>query len=238
MFKQMMALIRFFLIDMRFSILLFWSIYMISLIPVSVLSAAADGNVYISSTIAILIFCGISGFILLKETFSYTIRLGVTRLEYAISGVIFAAVLAFIMSSTGIIINMIFSALMEWVGWSHVQLINISDMIGTQSTMLAEFGLLMLFSFITLIASFFLSTVFHRFGLVGGLSVVALLFITILIESLRTEVIDWFVKDMELGMMPIHITLNYLSLSILAASFLTLSMLVLWKASIHPGAAR
>ncbi|MDZ5710951.1 hypothetical protein [Jeotgalibacillus haloalkalitolerans] len=236
MFNQLSALVRFFLIDYRFSVLIFWAIFTFSLIPLTVLSTYTNGSVIISVAIAIFIYSGISGFILIKETFSYTIRLGSSRQQYMLSAFTFSALLAVIMAAISIAVTFTYTNLVATV-WNNVQFMHISEAITGEFSWFAEFGLLTLFCFMVFNFGFFLAAAFHRFGLVGGLGLLAVLVITLLIEPLRTPVIEFFISDVRIGA-PVMFDLNYWAFPVTAIVLAAFVYIIFKNASIHPGAVR
>ncbi|AJD92635.1 hypothetical protein JMA_33180 [Jeotgalibacillus malaysiensis] len=236
MFNQVSALIRFFLIDYRFSVLIFWGIFTFTLLPLTVLSSSTNGSVIISAAMAVFIYSGISGFVLVKETFSYGVRMGASRQAFILSAFTFSALLALIMAAVSVVVTFTYTQLAATT-WDNIQFLHLSESITGEFSWLTEFGLLSLFCFMFFNAGFFLATAFHRFGLVGGLGLLAIGVVALLVESLRTPIIEFFVSDIQIGA-PVIIDLNFWAFPVTVVILAALIYIIFKNASIHPGAVR
>ncbi|WP_404405873.1 hypothetical protein [Jeotgalibacillus malaysiensis] len=236
MFSQVSALTRFFLADYRFSILIFWGIFTFTLIPLTVLSTSTSSNVIVSAAMAVFIYSGISGFVLVKETFSYGVRMGTSRQAFILSAFTFSALLALIMAAISIAVTFTYTQLAA-ATWNNIQFFHLAESVAGEFSWLTEFGLLSLFCFMFFNAGFFLATAFHRFGLIGGFGLLSVGVIVILIEPLRTPVIDFFINDIQIGA-PVMFDLNYWAFPVTVVILAALIYIIFKNASIHPGAVR
>jgi len=234
MSKNSKALFHVLLLDYRFSIIVFWAIFLASLLPLFILAATTGGDIIISSSVAIAFFCAINGFLMIKETFSFSIRMGATRQEYVWTGLIFFLVLSAVMS----ILSLIFVYMSKWINSFTVTdftLLPVSDFFLESPVWYTQFTIDFLLSFFILITGFLLSTIFHKFGMVGGLSSLALLFILLVLPATRSEIISIFVQ---INMNEWAVSLNYLGIFGLIVAMSLGIWLLLRNASIFPGVTR
>ncbi|MGD7044545.1 hypothetical protein [Jeotgalibacillus proteolyticus] len=234
MSRNSKALFHFFILDFRFSVLVFWSIFTASLLPLIILSLTTDSTIIISSSMAIGIFCAISGFLMTKETFSFSIRLGVTRQEYVGTGILFSAVLALFMSATGQFIVLLLSLVTDSTA-STLSFLQVADFFATDPSWIIAFAIDFTLTFFFFITGFFLSSIFHRYGMIGGMTGLTILFILLVFPSSRDLIGDiFFLSPTEEWLFP----LNYIGIFSIIAAMSALIWLMLRRASIMPGVTR
>ena len=233
MSRNSKALFHFFLLDYRFSIIVFWSIFLASMIPFIILSVSMDIDIIVSMSIAIAFFSAISGFLMTKETFSFSIRLGATRHEYVWSGLLFSVFLAAFMSSFGQIIVQMGNFISKTAGldFSLMQMGAFFNHNPTWFNHLLFDFILTLFLFV---AGFFLSSVFHRFGIIGGLTSLTIFFILMVLPATRSFITDLLILSPENGVFP----LNFLGIFSLITAMAIFIWVMLRMAPITPGVTR
>ena len=237
MSRNSKALLGFFALDIRLSVIIFWSIFLASMIPLVGISLSTNGQVMISSSMAVSIFCAISGFVITKETFPFSIRMGATRHEYVLSVLIFSVLLAAFMS----VLNLTFLLFSEWItglaGLNNISYIVLSDFLTSQVSWYTQFGFDFMLCFLVFILGFFLSSVFHRFGMIGGLITIAFVFIAMFVSTIRTVVIDLLIVT-ERTADSLDVSINNIGILGITIVLAALIWLILKNASITPGVTR
>lgn len=237
MYRNSKALLGFFALDIRLSVLIFWSIFLASMIPLVWISISTDGQVGVSSSMAVAIFCAISGFVITKETFPFSIRMGSTRHEYVLSVLIFSVLLAAFMSG----INLAFIQLSAWMinlaGLNNISFIVLSDFLASPVSWYGQFGFDFMLCLLVFILGFFLSSVFHRFGMIGGLITIALVFIAMFVSTIRSVIIDLLIVT-ERTADSLHVSINNLGIFGITIVLAALIWIILKNASITPGVTR
>ncbi|WP_019415296.1 hypothetical protein [Paenisporosarcina sp. TG20] len=237
MSRNSKALLGFFALDIRLSVLIFCSIFLASMIPLVAISSSTSGQVVISSSMAVAIFCAISGFVITKETFPFSIRMGSTRHEYVLSVLIFSVLLASFMSG----LNLGFLLFSEWfanlAGLDNISLLVLSDLLTSHVSWYTQFGFDFMLFLLVFILGFFLSAVFHRFGMIGGLITIAFVFIAMFVTTIRTVVIDLLIVT-ERTADSLDVSINNLGILGITIVLAALIWIILKNASITPGVMR
>lgn len=237
MSRNSKALLGFFALDFRFSILVFWSIFLASIIPLLILSFSIDGRMIISSSMAVAIFCAVSGFVITKETFPFSIRMGSTRHEYVLSALIFSVLLAVFMSVLNLAVVQISVWITDLAGWDNISFIIVADFLTSNVTWYTQFGFDFMICLLVFMLGFFLSSVFHRFGMIGGLTTLTLFFMVMFVSTIRSEVIDLLIVT-ERTAESLNVSLNNMGILGIIIVLAVLIWIVLKNASITPGVTR
>lgn len=231
------ALLGFFALDIRLSVLIFWSIFLASMIPLVGISLSTGGQVGVSSSMAVAIFCAISGFVMTKETFPFSIRMGSTRHEYVISVLIFSVLLAAFMSG----INWAFIQFSAWMidlaGLNNISFIVLSDFLASHVAWYGQFVFDFMLCLLVFILGFFLSSVLHRFGMIGGLITIAFVFIAMFVSTIRTVIIDLLIVT-ERTAESLNVSINNIGILGIIVVLAALVWILLKNASITPGVTR
>lgn len=237
MSRNSRALLGFFTLDIRLSVLIFWSIFLASMIPLIAISLSTNGQVIISSSMAIAIFCAISGFVITKETFPFSIRMGSTRHEYVLSVLIFSLLLAAFMSGVNLFLMLFLEWFADLAGLSNISFMAVSDFLTSATSWYAQFGFDFMLCLLVFILGFFLSALFHRFGMLGGLITIAIIFIAMFVSTIRTMVIDLLIVT-ERKADSLHVTINNLGILGIIIVLAALIWMILKNSSITPGVTR
>ncbi|MDY0407536.1 hypothetical protein ACFFIS_10785 [Virgibacillus soli] len=196
MSRQIKGLLYFYTIDAIRSILIFW-IILLSTLSISVLIAYFIDDpeivMYFVLSFPAYIFCGIFGFLMVKQSIPFAIKMGVTRKSLFISSGIFIlllsvmkAVLTSSLHGLSIYIQNRFS--IQSVDFAHPAVMLADTWINRFIIDLA----CMLFIF-TLLYVFGL--VFYRFGLIGGGSLLSIILIAFLYSFAKGWVADYIMTQ-------------------------------------------
>ncbi|GAA0340247.1 hypothetical protein GCM10008967_33260 [Bacillus carboniphilus] len=193
--KQMKAVLTFSLFDIRQPLTIFWSVLIgFMLLGTGISFTLGQGTIMIfSSSVAVYIFCGISGFLTVRDTFPYNLKMGGTRRNYFVGISLYFLLLAIVMSAFHNVMITIFDKLVDVLKINGIQFFHFSTLTGLQDTWILRFfidGVLALF---VLIFFFFLGVMFFRFGLIGGYSVIAICAIAIILPQGRDRLIEFFI---------------------------------------------
>lgn len=202
--KQLKGLLYFFVTDLRFSLFVFWSILLGTLMVTFgiayFLMEGSSGKIGFALSIAVYIYCAITGFLMVKQSIPYSIKVGATRKNIFISLGIFFLGLSIAM---GFAINMI-QSFMEFVnkeaGVESFIFMHLSHLMDT--TWLGKILIDTSIMFFLLSVLFVIGVFFYKYGLIGGGSIIAILTITIFVCSAQGWLIDFIIHTAQ--------TLNHL----------------------------
>ncbi|MFC4321927.1 hypothetical protein [Litchfieldia salsa] len=234
MSKDLKAILYYFAVDFRFSLIVFWSILLASMVTLFMIGNSFEGTkILFSSGFSVYIYCAISGFLITKETFPYCVKLGSTRNNYFLGAILFNILLALFMA----IIHLSALSLFKWfVELSQME--NMSIILTVEKeTLLATLGGQLLLDtvigFVLLSVGFLLSSAFYRLGMVGGIVGIALLGIVLILPATRNWLIDFFLTA---GTGDLQI--NYIALILVALVAMIPNWLLLKNAPTTPGVTR
>ncbi|WP_223703372.1 hypothetical protein [Sutcliffiella deserti] len=196
MLKDMRAVLYYLAVDMRFSFIVFWSIMILSITTMFLIVLSFDTNMIVVTSMAIYIFCGITGFLTTKETFPYCIKLGATRNQYLLSVLIYCVIVATVFSTIHIIYLKIFNQIVAISGSEHFLTFHTVEATALANTWYNQLFVDTIICFLLLSFGFLLGTIFYRTGLIGGLSTLALIVIIAIFPPTRNFLLDILV-DME-----------------------------------------
>jgi hypothetical protein len=192
----MKAVLYYLAVDMRFSFMVFWSILIFSLTAMFVIVLSFDTNMIVSTSMAIYIFCGITGFLTTKETFPYCIKFGATRNQYLLSVLIYCTAVAAVFSTIHVIIQSVFGWLVNVAGSERFLIFHSVESTTLADTWYNQLLVDMVICFLLLSLGFLLGTIFYRLGLIGGFGALALIAILILLPTTRDFLLNELV-DMD-----------------------------------------
>ncbi|QFT87375.1 hypothetical protein FIU87_01810 [Bacillus sp. THAF10] len=196
MLKDMQAIIYYLTVDMRFSFKVFWSILLLSMSASFLIVLSFDTMMVFTPSLAIYIFCAITGFITTKETFPYCIKLGATRSQYTISVLTFSAMVAVVFSVMNTVIQALFKGLTTIVSADKFLTFHTVEGTTLAQTWYNQILVDSVICFLFLSIGFVIGSTFYRLGLVGGLSTLALLAILFFVPYTRAAIMD-FIVNME-----------------------------------------
>src|SRR5690625_2496244 len=170
------------------TIIIFWSIFLASLLMFFTIAVVLDGNVafYLSTTIPVGIFTIIFGAMYVKETFPFAIKLGTTRANFIISVIIYSLIFTFVMAILNLLLVNLFDFLIERFSMGEEVVVTQFD-----PSFIEQFGIWQTFVFgyfilLTLfVTSLLFSMILYRFGYIGGGITAVVLLAFIFINQLR-----------------------------------------------------
>jgi|SRR5690625_836760 len=194
--RQLKGLLYFYYADLRHSIIVFWTILM-SIVVVTLtityfLKNVDDALMYFSVTGPMYIYCGILGFLVVKEFIPFSIKRGATRKNIFVSLVIFFLSLSFMKSIVGNTLQEVIKVFNTKMGIENFNFIHPAFF--TNDTWFHRIWIdtsIMFFSFSMM---FIIGLLFYRYGLVGGGSFVGVLIIIILTGIAQGWIIDFFIN--------------------------------------------
>lgn len=193
MLNDLKAILYFFAIDMRYSFLIFWTIFITSSVFLLVLSYSFSINMVVSVSVATYIYCGIAGFLQTKITLPYSIRFGFTRTRYVVGNLVFNFFLAITISIIHLVYNYVLNGTASFIGADTFSLMTTVEGTTLANTWYYHFLVDVMFCSLTYSVCLLFGAVFYRLGLVGGLVAIAALVLSIFIPETRNMIIDHFV---------------------------------------------
>lgn len=231
MLSELRANLAYLIYDHRYSVTIFWSIFLLSLPLVLLIaySTSTIGTVGISVDGAVYIFCIVTGILMTKETFPYLIKLGSTRVAYALSVFVFTILLSFFMS----VVSVIVLSLVNLISLDNLTIFNTLEVTTLAVTWFNSMWFIALLCFLFLSVGTFISSLFYKFGLLGGLSGIIVIFLLMIIPNVRELVVETFISisDSKVG-------LNYGGFLLLSVLLFGPYWLILKNASTTSGKTR
>lgn len=233
MLNEMKAVLYYLAVDIRYSFMVFWSILILSLTAMFIIVLSFETRMIVTTSMAIYIFCGITGFLTTKETFPYCIKLGATRTQYLLSVLVYCAAVAAVFSIVHVIVQGIFNSLVQAGASGRFLTYHTVQATTLANTWYNQLLVDLIICFLLLSLGFLLGSVFYRFGLIGGFGTLAVLAILVILPNTRTFILDAFgsMEGWKLGV-------NFLMLVGVALLAYLPNWGMLRKASTVPGATR
>lgn len=193
--RQLKGLLYFFITDMRYSLFVFWTVLLstlaVTLVIAYFLIGVDSGQIGFTLPIALYIYCGITGFLTVKLSIPFSIKVGATRKNVFIGMGIFFLGLSGVL---GVMVNSIQSLvdfLNTKIGIESFLFMHIANLMDTTWLGRVLIDTSVMFFFLSLL--FVIGLCFYKFGLAGGGSIVALLVIVILVGAAQGWLIDFFI---------------------------------------------
>jgi ABC-2 type transport system permease protein len=234
MSRDIRALLYYFMADYRFSLTVFWSILLSSIVLLFIIALSfGETMVGVSSSLAIYIFCAISGFLMTKETFPFCIKLGSTRNSYVVSAFIFNVLTAVFMATIHLVASLLVRLFAKVANVDNFNYFFTLDGTTIANTWYNQLMVDSLICFMLLSVGFLLSSIVYRLGLVGGLGSIAILGLAIILPQTRNVLIDTFVTVNQVG-----IDLRIMPMLLVSLIVLLPTWALLRNASTAPGITR
>lgn len=195
MTKQLKAGLQYMLIDFRYSLMIFWSILFASSLLLMLLSwSIPSSQSNLAFGLVIYIFCAISGFQMTKETLPYFLKFSSTRKNFLIVALVFNVLLAMFMSLLAMLSTYLFNYISRLFDIANFRVMFTTELTTLSQTWYHEFFTNAVLSFLFLTLGFLLSSLFYRFGLIGGFSGLAVVIISIILPESRQFLADLFLS--------------------------------------------
>lgn len=175
-----LGILKFYTIDSRRTLTIFWSIFIVThILGIIVAFAFEKTDIIFASSFVIYVFVSIWGFQLLKSSFPHLIQWGVTRKTYFLYTSLFLLFLSLFMSLLNNLILIAFNSFINSYSLTGIKFYHLAQFGAITDNFInrvfIDFGLSLLLVSIAL----FLSTVLFRFGLAGvGILMVPLVILT------------------------------------------------------------
>jgi len=190
MVKELKGSLVYLFSNLRFSLIVFWSI-LIAVLLISVVTSIIleDSHVSFNMSAPVYFFTGVFGFWMVKNGIPFLIKMGATRKAIFIASGIFGIVLSLlnaIIANTIIkIVSFIYkseginSALSIYINGNEQQINHISQFIG-QDSIFSRIAIDSTISFFLFCGLFLSGLIFYKYGVVGGISFSVLVFLFII----------------------------------------------------------
>jgi hypothetical protein len=196
MARQVKGLLYFFFTDIRYSLTIFWTILLTSLV-VTITTAyfflsSGDTEFYFSFQYAIYIYACIAGFLMVKESIPFALKLGATRKNIFISFGLFFLGLALVKAILANTIQSLIVKLVDVTGVYTINFAHLAQLLGDTWLNRVVIDTAFLFFLFSLFSV--LSLLFYKYGLLGGGIVIGILVVVLLLGLAQGWIVD-FITD-------------------------------------------
>ncbi|MFD1850468.1 hypothetical protein [Oceanobacillus bengalensis] len=192
--RQIKGLLYFFATDIRHSLMIFWTI-LLSILVVSLsisyfLLSVEGAEYYLSLSVPIYIYCSILGFITVKESIPFSLKMGATRKNLFISLGIFFLVLAVAKS---IFANIIHALTLLFTDATNIHIFRfIHPAAMLEDTWANRVIIDIAIMFLSFSVMFLIGLLFYKYGLAGGGIVSGVVVVVLLFGIAQGWLIDFF----------------------------------------------
>ncbi|WP_047981077.1 hypothetical protein [Ornithinibacillus contaminans] len=195
--RQVKGLLYFFATDIRHSVIVFWSILLFVLATVLTLSyflfTSVDSKMTFGFPFPMYVYCLILGFITVKQSVPFAIKMGATRKSLFVSLGIFFFIMAVAKSIIANTLQEIVQVIMDKTNFDAFMFLHPAMLVENNWLNRVLFdSAIMFFLFMFM---FVIGLIFYKYGVLGGASVAGVLAILLLIALAKGWVID-FVTDL------------------------------------------
>lgn len=200
--RQLQGILYYLATDIRYAFTIFWMIigsFLLLSLMINLIIGNENSVVHFTFSFPIYIFSAAAGFITVKNTIPYLVKMGATRKVIYISTVIFfiglALVNSLIANGLDFLIKQILksdvsSGIFLIEGEKTIQFNHIADILGGNNY-LYQIIVDTSISFFFLTVLFIIGLVFYRFGLIGGFSFVGIVIFSIIFGLANGWIIDF-----------------------------------------------
>ncbi|WP_407271149.1 hypothetical protein [Radiobacillus sp. PE A8.2] len=193
MARQLKGLLYFFVTDMRYSFMIFWSILLgvlvVSLCFAYFLLSVEEGSFYFSLSFPIYIYSAIYGFKTVKEAIPFSIKIGATRKNLFLGiGLLFLG-LAIVQSLIGNTLHSLTLSFTEATDITTFNFLHLSSFL--EDTWLNRVAIDAAITFVLLVLLFFFGLLFYQTGLAGGGIVAGVIVLALLLGIAKGWVFDF-----------------------------------------------
>jgi len=193
--RQIKGLLYFFIADVRYSLTIFWTILMgilvVSLIVAYFLTNVKNGMMSFTLTAPMYVYCAILGFLTVKESVPFSIKMGATRKNIFISLGLFFLGLSLIKAVAASITQILVDLLNAKAGIDTFMFLHLAYF--TDDTWLTRIFIDTSIMFLSLSALFVIGLLFYKYDLAGGGSVIGVIVILMLTGLAQGWLIDFFI---------------------------------------------
>jgi hypothetical protein len=195
--RQVKGLLYFFLTDIRYSLMIFWSILLsilvLSLCIAYFLLGIENGNYYLSIDIPIYVYCGILGFLTVKESIPFAIKIGATRKNVFVALGVFFLGLAVVKSVFSSTLQLVTLAFTKATGVSTFNFLYLSPLMEDSWFTRVMIDTAIMFFLFSIMYIFGL--MFYKTGLAGGGIAAGILILILLYGVAEGWLIEFFINQ-------------------------------------------
>ncbi|RIU88794.1 hypothetical protein [Oceanobacillus picturae] len=218
--RQFKGLLYFFSSNVRHSLLIFWTILMSILVvtlTISYFLLNVEGEMAFSLTAPMYVYCGIMGFITVKEMVPFSIKMGATRKNLYVVIAIFFLLLSLFKAIAGTIIQVLVTSMNEAIGLNNFDFLHLAQFIDDTWYTRVVIDTAVMFFFLTLM--FLLGLLFYRFGFAGAGSVLGILLVGLLLSIAKGWAWDFITNIVESFGMTFFLQMTIMSIVFYVISF-------------------
>jgi|SRR5690625_3132077 len=168
--RQTKGLLYFYITDIRFSLIVFWTVLLsslfVSMVIDYILQNVADSFMSFSLPMALYVYCGILGFITVKQAIPFSIKMGATRKNVFSSLGIFFLAFSLMMSLVANSIQSIIEFIHSKMGNETFLFMHIANLLNDTWLTRVMIDTSLMFFFLSFF--FLLGLTFYNYGLIGG----------------------------------------------------------------------
>jgi len=176
---------------------IFWTV-LTSIVTLSVVASyflmdVENGKMFLAVSIAVYVYCAIFGFITVKESLPFSLKMGATRKNFFVAvGILFLG-LSLVLAAIETLYHWLIIEVVNGLGIPNFTLIHIATLFDGGSW-IYRFVIDLVFMFFMFASMFLLGLIFYRFGLLGGISVVGLLLFGTVVFTATGYLVDVVVE--------------------------------------------
>ncbi|SET71795.1 hypothetical protein SAMN05216389_12266 [Oceanobacillus limi] len=194
--RQIRGLLYFYMTDIRYSLMIFWSI-LFGILVVSLsfsyfLLGVDDGMMAFGFPFATYFYCIFLGFITVKEGIPFSLKMGATRKNIFISIGVFFFLIALVKALVSNTLHLVTYLFKETAGIHTFHLLHPAQFM--EDTWLNRVVIDTSVMFFLLVFTFVLGLLFYKFGMVGAGSVTALLVVALLLGIAQGWAVEFIVN--------------------------------------------
>lgn len=168
--RQLKGLMYFFITDIRYSLIIFWSI-LLSILILSLcisyfLLSVDNGTYYFSFGFPIYVYCAILGFLTVKEAIPFSLKIGATRKNLFLAIGLFFLGLSFAKAVVSTALQSVTMTFTKTAGISTFHFLNLSGL--TEESWLSKVIIDATVMFFLFSLMFIFGLLFYKTGLAGG----------------------------------------------------------------------
>ncbi|MGM0904860.1 MAG: hypothetical protein ACQEXB_27915 [Bacillota bacterium] len=195
--RQFKGLLYFFLTDVRYSLMIFWtillSILVLSLCIAYFLLGVENGEYYLSIDIPIYVYCAILGFLTVKESIPFAIKIGATRKNLFVALGVFFLGIAVVKSVVSSTLQLMTLAFTKATGVSTFNFLYLSPLMEDSWFTRVIIDTAIMFFLFSIMYIFGL--MFYKTGLAGGGIAVGILILILLYGFAEGWLIEFFINQ-------------------------------------------
>ncbi|GAB3042534.1 hypothetical protein [Virgibacillus ainsalahensis] len=196
--RQIKGLLYFFITEIRYSLMIFWTILLgilvVSLAIAYFLTGIDDEEVFFTFSLTgpIYVYCAIRGFLAVKEWIPFSIKIGATRKNLFVGIGMFFFLMALLMAIAASVLQEIVGAFSSLIGIDLFYFLHFSYfMDDTWYTRIVIDISIMIFLFTLM---FIIGVLFHKYGMAVAGSVLGVIAIVLLVGIAQGWIFDFIIE--------------------------------------------